>query len=666
MQLFTENAGTSVCLLSKDGAIRRAAEDLCRNLTDLSNCGVSPAMTNDAACADILIAVAEETGIGYPLSVPEYEEGYAVEVGETRAFIVGRDVLGTVYGIYAFCERLLGVDPMYRFTDIFPQKRDRMDISPIYFESTRPKVHFRGWFINDEDLLTDFKEGGGTRDLDYPFYEHVVHPDVMDMVLETALRCGMNLIIPASFVDIANPDEEALVRAAYERGLYISQHHIEPLGVSHFTAETYLKKRGMKEAVSFVENPERMKEIWRHYAVFWSKYADRVIWQLGLRGRGDKAVWMSDPNVASDAETRGKLISGAVAAQHEILCDVLGGKKFYSTVTLWLEGAALYDSGYLSIPHGTTVVFSDVGTNQMLGDDFFNVERRSGSTYGIYYHITFWGHGPHLAEGASPEKILYCLTEAERRNSLEYVIMNVSNIRPVHFGVLLGARILQNPSGFDLEAYRKDFYRKIFGEVGDAVGAGMKCYFDCLADFGQPFLRAINAYENSYYHDYGKLPFTGYAASDGLLFYSGTKLREVTSSEALDGEIISALRRSITAFESLVLYWDALAPRIPVSAQIYYACYPVLETRYMLLLTRWCLGVYEMFSVQSETEISALEEKCVFLLETARRELDILEYGKWKGWLHGERKINFPKRIKQTKEIAEKCRFQILKCGNKS
>ena len=50
------------------------------------------------------------------------------------------------------------------------------------------------------------------------------------MVLETAVRLGINLIIPASFVDIHNPPEENLIRMAVERGLYVSQHHVEPLG----------------------------------------------------------------------------------------------------------------------------------------------------------------------------------------------------------------------------------------------------------------------------------------------------------------------------------------------------------------------------------------------------------------------------------------------------
>ena len=52
----------------------------------------------------------------------------------------------------------------------------------------------------------------------------------------------MNLVIPASFLDIDNPPEKMLADCVARRGIYLSQHHLEPLGVSHFTLENYCKK----------------------------------------------------------------------------------------------------------------------------------------------------------------------------------------------------------------------------------------------------------------------------------------------------------------------------------------------------------------------------------------------------------------------------------------
>lgn len=657
--LFTETTGATLLVQSSSEAVRIASADLRRNLAALSNRGVRFSVSLTDPSAAIVIA---ETGTESVRGVtaPQYAEGYTVSVKENGVTIVGYDALGTVYGIYAFAEKVLGIDPMYLFTDIFPERRDALTLDDTVITSDIPVTRFRGWFINDEDLLTDFKAGGGKRELDYPFYQTVVAPEVIDMVLETALRCGMNLVIPASFVNIDNPAEEALVMAAYRRGLYISQHHIEPLGVSHFSAETYLARRGIDEPVSFVQNPERMKEIWRYYAEKWSKFADRVIWQLGLRGRGDKAVWMSDASVQDSPAARGALISGAVKAQYEILCDVLGTENFLSTMTLWLEGAELYDKNYLKVPESTIVVFSDIGTNQMFGDDFFGVERRAGKQYGIYSHVTFWGHGPHLSEGASPEKILYCFREAEKHASLTYAITNVSNIRPVHFGVLLGARIQRDPQAFDLEAYRQDFYHQIFDDASEAVAEGMKRYFDAMADLGQELLRKITVHDNAYYHDYGELPFKNYAASDGALFYAVTKFRTKCGAEHLDGEIMEELDRSIAAFEELLAYFESLKEKIPASAQDYFELYQIFQTRYMLIVSRWCRTTYGMLHADTEEELRALEGAAVSYLETAKAEMQVLEKGKWKGWINGEKKINLPRRIAETRKLSEKRLSEIL------
>jgi Glycosyl hydrolase family 115 len=52
----------------------------------------------------------------------------------------------------------------------------------------------RGWFINDEDHLTEWKTFEGRRNNDYKHYARVMHPDVLDKVIETALRLRMNMM----------------------------------------------------------------------------------------------------------------------------------------------------------------------------------------------------------------------------------------------------------------------------------------------------------------------------------------------------------------------------------------------------------------------------------------------------------------------------------------
>lgn len=201
-------------------------------------------------------------------------ERYRVQiVPETQTVLLcGADTRGAMWAVYEFCEHVLGIDPLYLWTDNTPSELPTKTLRSLILEDAPSTFRYRGWFINDEDLLSGWHEGGGNRTIDYPYYNQVVHPDVMARVIETALRLKQNLLIPASFLDIDNSPEEALVRLASERGLLVSQHHIEPLGVSSFAMSSYWRARGRAEPPSYVTDPELVREAWRHYAQRWARY----------------------------------------------------------------------------------------------------------------------------------------------------------------------------------------------------------------------------------------------------------------------------------------------------------------------------------------------------------------------------------------------------------
>ncbi len=320
--------------------------------------------------------------------------------------ICGSDKRGAMWGIYDLCENVLGVDPLYFWTDNAPQKRTSLSLDTLDINSESPTFRFRGWFLNDEDLLTEWLNGGGKRYIDYPFYAQVTHQDVMARVIESLLRLRQNLVIPASFIDIMNPAEENLVRMATERGLWVSQHHVEPMGVSHFGWENYWRERGQEVPASFVNHPDEWVQIWTDYARKWAQYGD-VIWQFGLRGRGDRPVWVHDPNVSPSNADRGKLISHAYQTQADIVKRVTGHDDFVATSTLWMEGSELMGGGHLDFPENTIIVFSDHGVSQMMLDDFYNTARQPDRDYGSYYHVAFWGAGPRLVAATSLDKLVY-------------------------------------------------------------------------------------------------------------------------------------------------------------------------------------------------------------------------------------------------------------------
>ncbi len=635
-----------VCAFA-DESVLLASRDLSRDLDRLTGqSGAFPVLPSADGRA-VRIVPFENAAPG--------SEAYRVRVDETGVTIAASDALGAAFGVYAFERRCLSVDPMTRLNGLFPPVRETVGLDDVDFSSDGSpscgrKVRFRGWFLNDEDLLTDFKGGGGKRNIDYPFYQNVMRTDVLDMILETALRCEINLMIPSSFVDLDNPDEEALVRAVTRRGLYVSQHHVEPMGVSYFAAGHYIEKHGEAgETVSFVQNRARMEEIWRYYAKKWAVYGDRVVWQLGLRGKADQSVWKADKSVSSSPAERGELISDAIRTQYDIIRETLGHESFESTATLWMEGAALYGAGYLTVPDRTIVVFSDVGYSQMFAGDFYRTPRKENGRYGVYVHAAFWGHGPHLAEGLDPRKLAFCAHEAWRMRSLTYSICNVSNVRPVQLGARLHAESLADPAGFDAERALSAFLDGVFGEAAEKVKEGYRRYYAAIADFGEETLRAFCAKSEFDYHEYGPLPFPAFPATDGALRVFG--MSAMKTGKLPDGSE-KALEESAGKLEALSAYWDGLSASLDGEKRAYIERFPAFQTFYLLALTRWCLMVSRFSSVPEEA-LAAKKEEAAALLEAVIERRKVLETDGWEGWHDGEKKIGLRMTCEKTRRYPE-------------
>ena len=623
-------------------AIGLAAQDLQRDLRRLSGKKSGFDLTCDQLAGIRILTV--EGGEA---------EAYTISVDADYVYITGSDVLGTIYGIYAFCEQCLGVLPMHAFMDVFPDCRQSLTLEPASFTSKPRAVRFRGWFLNDEDLLSELKIGG-KRDLDYTFYQYVMHTDVLDLVLEAALRLQINLIIPGSFVDIRNPDEEALVRAVYDRGLYISQHHVEPVGVSYFAAEKYLRERGLDEPISFCSNRKRMEEIWQCYITQWARYADRVIWQLGLRGKGDQAVWLADATAPQDLQDCGNIITDAIATQHSLICRTLGKSDFISTATLWNEGSKMYASGYLQLPQNTIAVFSDFGISQMFGEDFYSTPRIPRSKYGVYYHAAFWSLGPHLTEGCDPRKMEYCYRDAYRLDSLEYSILNVSNVRPIHVSLTLNGQILSSPHCFCADSALRAFHQGVFGTFGDQVYALHRQYYQCFADFGKTPLRQAAQAWHFYYRDHADLPFLENAATDGQIAWVGKNALRGWSSpgaHAQNDELLEKLEQSSQKFSQLSQRLEALEQQLPITQKLYLQRFLGYQTKHMYLLTRWAICCVLMTGKSTPAQhLQQLHRDACEYMHKLLQARQVLENDGWKHWHRGDKKINIPALLNATTE----------------
>jgi hypothetical protein len=550
-----------------------------------------------------------------------------------------------MFALYAFIERYLEVDPLYFWADRPPEKRDRLAWDDVHIAAGEPTFRYRGWFINDEDLLSEWRLDGGHREIDYPYYEHVVSPSVARRVFEAMVRLGYNLVIPASFVDIRNPDEARLVEEAARRGLWVSMHHVEPMGVSGFGFDTYWRERGEEVPFSFARHPEKFETIWRDYAGRWAKYPN-VVWQLGLRGIADRPVWATDPEAPKTDEARGRMISRAMARQWEIVRSVDPRPDPPATTTLWMEGSDLHRQGHLQFPPGVAAIFADNSPGWRLQDDFYQVAREPGRPYGVYYHQALWGTGPHLVQGVSPHRAYGVFGEAVKRGSTYYAIMNVSNVREFVLGLDAAARFLRDFDRFDPDRHLAAWCADRFGPAAEAARRSYERLFASYVAGCEPGSR--NKLDGEIVHAgrrfYGVM-LERFAADRKPPFQDPDRIRTT----------LAGGQRQRAAVEAAGEEVDAVLGQLSGPGRVLFENNFVAQRAILLGLLRWWEhGLRAGLALQRDDRAEALTE-----LESAQRSMRgvragqaLASRGKWKHWYRGDRKMNLARIEKLTDQLA--------------
>jgi hypothetical protein len=600
-------------------------------------------------------------------------ESYRVAAADGRLVIEGGDARGTMFGVYAFIEDYLKVDPLGFWSGREPEKRTELKWPEVALASGSPTFTFRGWFINDEDLLTFWKPGG-KRELPYKFYGKVMHREALRAVAEALVRCRCNLVIPASFIDILNPEEEALVQECARRGLFLSMHHQEPLGVSAWVYFNYWKARGKELKYSYVSQPEEVREVWRAYAKKWATYPN-VVWQLGLRGKGDRPMWQADANTPQSDADRGRIISEAMAAQVRILDEVCPKQPRFMSTTLWAEGAVLNQKGLLAIPADTIVVFADNSPGWKWQQDFYETARSPKNTYGVYYHHALIGCGPHLAQAVPPHKTFGLLQEAIVHGAGEYAIFNVSNVREFVLGIDATAKMTWRMEGFDADAWLNTWVKERFSSKQAEIADAYRVFF--------------NAYQ---IHDLQKVPFM----LDGQLTAKGfqslkqledsLKTRRISAGSAeekmggahvleiksgSDDAFWAALRDTSppalgrreaikraamqrAGFEMALLHARAAAASLPAGEAVFLRDNLIFPGELMAELSAWL----ERLMVAGEALDAGGLPECVQALAEAEAALvKVLEASKaychdqWKEWYQGCVILDLSARLQRTRDV---------------
>ena len=651
MLLFEDNQSLSICVKTDNPYVLLAVEDLRADFLRVSHLSVAPTIVGqeEGGCLIIEDNPCKED--------PLQDESFKITCDGKRIAISANTYLGTLWGLYTFSEKILGVQPCYLFNDLAIKKKSRLEVQPFTIEEEPQRKGFRGVFINDEDLLTGWKESGGVRPIDYPWYQTTVAQSVMDKVVETALRLKINLVIPASFLDIDNPPEKALADCVARRGIFLSQHHIEPLGLSHFTFDGYCKRFEKQGGCSFIHNPDTLIEAWEYYAEKWAQY-DNVVWQIGLRGKADRPVWEEEKPTEKELEKYADYINSALKKQKEIVLQATKGKAKYFTTTLWMEGSLLMEKGLLNFGEDVIAIFSDNGPNQMFGKEYDLVPRREKASYGIYYHLQYHDIGPHLAPQTGLNKLYYNLKKAQEKGDDRYCILNVGNVREFDFELKAYSQMLWNMDGFSVEGFL-DEYASLYGAQAEQSKAFVRAYFNNLPSLETEYLRYVHAQYFNYNYDEPAIDgVKNFVLKDEMIVVKGAEIvwlmQEKLPSE-LYGKMYAELKKAVPIYEELSTALEKWAVTLPQALQRHVTCKWWLYSKTLLHFYRWYVNAYEAKQSYDNGEKwqDKLNEACEVLEEylSLRKRA---EYGEFENWYKEDTKVHVVRRLLAARELLKK------------
>ncbi|HEX6465550.1 MAG TPA: glycosyl hydrolase 115 family protein, partial [Vicinamibacterales bacterium] len=415
-------AATAVCLTAPAGLIDRGAAPLVLDSTTtiVLGAGQQPAVREAAGdlASDFEKVVGRKPRI---VSRREEANGPAIVIaaggnGNAESFSIsargnvvtlsGKDMRGTLYAIYQFSEEFLGVDPQYYWTDHAPMRQARIEIPDGTDRNyPAPVFTYRGFFINDEDLLTGFAPA--------PASEHTgISLAMWNRIYETILRLKGNIVAPGTWIF----SDEPQIALAAKRGLIVTQHHAIPLGIN--------VARWPEDApYTYGSHPEVLQRAWKN-AVAGYAPTQEVLWTVGLRGLSDSSYATYDATVAHDNHALGRVIGDAMAEQVRIVRAIRPDASFITN--LWQEGARLVQAGDLHIPEGVHAVWADDGYGNL--QDAGRVKAGDGA----YYHVAMMNQRANqLTEMVPVQRIYAELGRYIKAGATHYLLLNVSDIRPV-------------------------------------------------------------------------------------------------------------------------------------------------------------------------------------------------------------------------------------------
>jgi len=369
--------------------------------------------------------------------------------GSTTLVIAGNDDRGTLYGVYEFSRRILGIDPWEYWTGKHPQKIERFTIPDISFREKSPLFPLRGYFDNDDDLIANWK--------------------------------GKRLIIE---FDIWKEMINSLARMRYN---YIDLH--DTFGRAEFWNWDYYKNMGeyhtdldlINKIIDYAHSKGMLVQVpmylgWEFYhldhdEICLSKYFDdwmsvytyylteTPIGRCDLFLQRPRDPWWDSayrcPEEAQAGIKPGPLMTKMFNGLLERVNTYRPGGKVICD--LWAEGRTMWRANEFNPDPSIDMLWADdgYGIYSEWPDNF------KGHHFGIYIHAGFWLN--NVVQDPYPGVILRSTREAVERGLTYNYFVNGQNFKNFILNLEACARAAWDPQQFDSEKFYLEWTGRYFG-----------------------------------------------------------------------------------------------------------------------------------------------------------------------------------------------------------
>jgi hypothetical protein len=475
--------GHATIFVARDqpGPVLLAAKDLASDMQKVF--GTAPKIVHNQSDAGPVTIVVGDDLSGAAADHASTPESFSITTGSSASDgghatklirLSGADMRGSLFAIYQFSQQYLGVDPMYYWTDHEPVRRASIHLSDSLHQTYAPPVfRYRGFFINDEDLLTGWASGEAK--------DHTgISLAVWNKICETVLRLKGNMIVAGTWPFPGEPQDNIVA----ERGLLLNQHHAEPLGVNF--------SRWPKDVpYNLTSDPQYIENAWKN-AVASYKPDQQILWEIGLRGLSDEPYSALDTSVRGNDHALGHIISKALADQVKLVRARYPDAVFITD--LWMEGARLKRQGDLVIPPGVTTVWADTGYGDMQDDGQVTAGQ------GAYIHVAMYNFvANQLSELTPVDRIFDSLGRFQKAGATAFLLVNTSDIRPVTMGAsaVMDFGWTGSSIGSSDDFYRKWSTEEFGPKAAPHIASVYKAYFAAPAVLNGA---ATRPYGDNYYH----------------------------------------------------------------------------------------------------------------------------------------------------------------------